>query len=247
MTNILVYFGIFLIFSGIILVGVFWQKTESPNPNNIKMLMMGRSTMSLWFKHWNWPQLLNWKTTYRPWPLPWREKVSDGVNLFYKPLNDPGAGRGRFPWGDKMYESFRTAVDTDMPDAVFFKFCFVDFQVTKKNQSQRFLEMKTLIGRVVADCEEGGVLLVLGNALPLGRPNPEAILLQRDYNLWLEELADQHPRVRIFDLYGPLVGADGSLKQDYWKSKSDDHPNDQAFRNLDDSFFGEMLAWVKES
>ncbi len=214
---------------------------------DVKVIMTGRSTMSLWFKHWNWPRLLRWKATYRSWPIPWQTKQKDGVFLVYKELSHPGAIPEGGLWGQGMISAFRKALEEEKPDVAFFKFCFVDFQVKESNLEERFDSLSRTTMDAYMLCQQQGVRLVLGNSLPLAIPTPQAVILQGRFNKWLKDYASDKTDVLVFDLYGPLVDEKGSLKRDLWKSKSDHHPADKAFGLFDKEFFSETKAWILDN
>jgi hypothetical protein len=245
MNNVIVLAGLLLVLLGLAIMVLFWQQVDTPKPGNKTILMMGRSTMTLWFKHWNWPPLLRWKTTYRPWPLPWDTKVFDGFNLFFSPLANPGSPGPGQDWGDPTVESLKKAVDSRSPDAVFFKFCFVDFQVNSENRRQRFTDLKRSFAEVFSYCQERDIKLLLGNALPLARPNPDAVILQREFNQWLEEYAAVKEDVYVFELFEPFINPDGALRREFWKAADDHHFNDKAYNILDANLFYEALPWLQ--
>lgn len=223
----------------------YYRREPAVPPGAKRIVMTGRSTMGLWFKHWRWPLLLRWKTTYRSWPFPYSTHVAGSVGLFYRPLDGPGAGEIE-RWGEPMAASFDSVLAAEEFDAAFFKFCFVDFDLRAgQDAGERLAAMRRTVERVRESCARRGIPLVIGNALPLGRPTADVVDLQRRFNAWLDEFASGNNDVRVFDFFSRLAGPDGALKPELARSADDPHPNDRAFSALDDAFFAEVPPWVQ--
>jgi hypothetical protein len=213
----------------------------------VKVVMSGRSTMGLWFKHWNWPKILRLRGTYRNWPIAYETYERDGLELLYRPLQSPGSRDGGDEWGARMLVSFREALDNEAPDVAFFKFCFVDFNLKGAPVEERLADMMRTVSAAHELCRERGVRLVAGNAIPLGEPAPESVLLQREFNQWLQAYAEGHDDMIVFDFYGVLADEEGALPRSLWRSSDDIHPHDKAYDLLDQLFFTGITPWIRES
>jgi hypothetical protein len=212
-----------------------------------KILMCGRSTMSLWFKHWNWPYPLRIKTTYKPWPIPYRRYSRGNLYLEYHIVEGPRKNDPAVWFGEPMLRSFEAGLDEGQFDAAFFKFCFVDFPVKPGEEWQKRLEdMKETIRRAHQMTAQRKMKLIVGNALPLPNPNEGILRLQRLFNQWLLEFAREHPDVMIFDFFTPLTDESGRLKMELAHSREDHHPGDKAFALLDAPFFSQVSVWLAE-
>ena len=60
---------LFLAFLVAGLTGGCGVKNGEAESGRATVVMTGRSTMELWFKHWNWPRFLRLRGTYRAWPI----------------------------------------------------------------------------------------------------------------------------------------------------------------------------------
>lgn len=153
-------------------------------------------------------------------------------------------GEGRAAWGgyDLRYgeldggnivESFTSNVaELDAGSVVFFKFCFVDFDGSNLQERRREVE------ELVRVAGERRLRLIIGNALPvIEEDGSEGMLAEyRAFNAFLVEKEAQNPgAVWVYDFYGVLAGDDGWLKPEY--RTEDSHPNDDAYMELDETFF----------
>jgi hypothetical protein len=211
----------------------------------MKVIMFGRSTMSLWFKHWNWPYPLRIKTTYKPWPIPYKAYSQGNLYLKYFPVNGPERKKTGAEFGEKMLQSVRAGLDSGKYDASFFKFCFVDFPVEGNEEKKtRLNDLKDVVIKVHTMTSQRNIKLIVGNALPLSKPNDVTLSLQKEYNSWLQEYAARNRDVLVFDLFGQLTEKDGRLIMDYIQAKGDDHPGDKAYTLLDKTFFPQVEEWL---
>ena len=171
------------------------------------VLMNGRSVMGGWFEHWGY----NYEGPVR----------EHGYSLDYKELN-----------AEDMAGSFRDNV-SDLPagSVVFFKFCFEDFD------GENLDELEATVDEVIDIAKERGLKLIIGNALPMNEEggSKELVSEYKKYNAFLEGKASENPDVRIYDFYSVLAGPDGFLKPEY--DTGDSHPNDDAYTELDATFF----------
>jgi len=209
-----------------------------------KVIMFGRSTMSLWFKHWNWPYPLRIKTTYKPWPIPYKKYSRGRLYLEYFPVHGPKGSNAEEPFGQRMLQSVREGLDSGKYDAAFFKFCFVDFPVKGDEKEKRMEGLKDVVMKVHDMTSSRGMKLIIGNALPLPKPNDETLSLQKEYNAWLLEYAARNKDVLVFDLFGPITDKDGRLLMEYAHARDDHHPGDRAFSLLDKTFFPHVESWL---
>jgi hypothetical protein len=184
------------------------QKEEAAStPNGNAVLMNGRSVMEGWMQHWGYD---------------WEGPVEkNGYSLDYKELN-----------AEDMAGSFRDNV-SELPDgsAVFFKFCFADFN------GENLSELESTVDEVIDVAREKDLKLIIGNALPMneGGGSKELVSEYEKYNAFLEKKAAENPGVWIYDFYSVLAGPDGLLKPEY--DTGDSHPNDDAYTELDRTFF----------
>lgn len=210
--------------------------TYTPS-GKIKIAMFGRSTMALWFKHWNWPYPLRIKTTYRDWPIRYQTYARKNAFFEYHELPSPSKGK---KFGSEMVKTFDTILNKGYYSAAFFKFCFVDYQVDQHQLKKRFDDLTNVIMEVVKSAGRNGVKLIVGTALPMPNPNKSTIQLQREFNQWLRDFAAKNENVYLFDLYTYLSDEHGRLKSFYCRGKGDQHLNDRAFSHLDKMFFDEI-------
>ncbi len=176
--------------------------------------MNGRSVMSGWMDHWGYT---------------WEGPVErNGYFLDYRELN-----------GDDMAPSFAANVEGLAPGSVvFFKFCFVDFDGSNLERREQEVE------EVIRTAKDGGLKLIIGNALPVRKADgsPELLREYKGFNAFLLEKARDNPGVVwAYDFYGVLAGPDGWLKPGY--DTGDSHPTGDAYSALDPSFF-ELLGGV---
>lgn len=226
------------------IVRPLWQ----PSQGCLRIAMGGRSTMELWFKHWNWPYPLRIKTTYKPWPIAYKKYATDGIYMEFMPLNGPKSKTHEAPYGMDMVKSFEEFLDHDRFDAAFFKFCFVDFSVkTAVERVLRFQDMTATVAKVHEVAEKRGIKLIVGNALPLSAPSEPTLQLQLDFNAWLKDFEASHRNVLVFDLFSRMANNQGHVRQDLARAFDDPHPADQAFSILDRAFFQEVPHWLADS
>lgn len=217
--------------------------THTPD-GKMKVIMFGRSTMSLWFKHWNWPYPLRIKTTYKPWPIPYKMYSKGELYLEYFPVNGPKGNDPGELFGQKMLQSVREGLDSGRYDAAFFKFCFIDFPVKDGERGERMEGLKSVVMKVHDMTSQRNMKLIVGNALPLPKPNEETLSLQKEYNSWLEDYASRNKDVLIFDLFRPITDKDGRLLMEYAHARGDHHPGEKAFALLDKKFFPQVEEWL---
>jgi hypothetical protein len=183
------------------------QGSSSGAEGGRTVTMNGRSVMGGWMEHWG---------------FSWEGPVhKDGYLLDYKELN-----------ADDMAASFAENTRGLAPGAVtFFKFCFADFDGS--NLSQREGEVE----KVIQTARDRQLKLIIGNALPVRESdgNPEMLEEYKKFNSFLQRKDREGQQVWAYDFYGILAGEDGWLKPEY--QTEDSHPNDEAYSDLDPSFF----------
>ena len=211
-----------------------------------KILMCGRSTMMLWFKHWNWPYPLRIKTTYRAWPIPYYEYTHGNLYLEYLSLPSPISSEQNDSFGKDMLKSFNEGLIKKRYDVVFFKFCFVDFMVEENEKEKRLKDLTNIIQEVYDITSKQKMKLILGNALPLPEPNNPTLSLQMQYNDWLTRFASEHNDILIFDFFSPLTLKDGRMNMALARSSGDHHPGERAFSLLDKIFFEQIENWLAQ-
>ncbi len=226
-----------------IMIVLYSQKLFYSPDGRYTVAMAGRSVMDQWFKYRNWPALLSQHAVYRPWPIPYKKYVKDGLYLEYIPMEDPGA-KGEYGYGEKMLESIRRQLEGRKFDALFFKFCFVDFGDKSVNDEaalrNRLNQMTSLVGRVHAYTQERKMRLILGNALPAQKPGRYAQQLRIEFNKWVERYAASNQDVAVFDFFHPLTGATGVLRKEFARElsdPSDSHLNNVAYEDLEKRLF----------
>jgi len=203
--------------------------------------------MALWFKHWNWPYPLRVKTTYKPWPIPYKKYSKGNLYLVYQQLPSPRSRNENEPFGEAMVRGFEEGLSYMNYEGAFFKFCFVDFPVkTKEEQQQRLADLQKTVVEIYKICSENNTKLIIGNALPLPSPNEYTLNLQQEYNHWLEEFAMSRENILIFDLYTPLTDEKGRFKMNLARASDDHHPGEKAFAMLDKSLFPQVEEWIMQ-
>jgi hypothetical protein len=205
------------------------SSTPAPVAGTQPVLMLGRSVMEAWFAYmdpeWDWES-----------PI-----VRDGYSLMYGSMETPP---------DIARSACAFIRNADPDTVVFFKFCFDDFWGGSGSEGRE--ELDNLIGwaEEVAECAaDRGLILIVGNALPkvASYTEPDLIAQHRAYNEWLEGFAAGRPgEVYVFDLYGPLTGADGTLKREFSLERDDSHLNSTAYDLLTPRLL-ELLGRVSES
>jgi hypothetical protein len=213
--------------------------------DKVRILMCGRSTMGLWFKHWNWPYPLRIKTTYKPWPIPYKIFANNKLYLKYCELSGPRSKDKGVPFGESMIKSFEDGLKLDKYSGAFFKFCYVDYPVnSSKEKEERLSDLKNVITRVHSITHARGMKLVVGNAMPLMKPTSDTVQLQNEFNKWLIEFTKDKKDMMILDMYKPFVDKDGKLRREMARSEDDTHLGEKAFQLLDKSFFTEIQNWL---
>ena len=191
------------------------------------VLMLGRSVMWGWFKHWG------WDGSIESMPV-----AKDGYSLTYREIaTPPDIAASAAGFMDQAPEG----------SVVFFKFCFDDFPGAE-DAVHRFEEQKDWIASIVAKAEARHQRLIIGNALPKAdvSSDPTLVAEHREFNEWLKDYASNSGgTVHVYDFYGVLADSDGSLKPEYASSADDSHPNDRGYAALDPSFFA-LLADVAD-
>jgi len=181
------------------------------------VLMLGRSVMWGWFKHWGWDGAVE--------SLPIGKS---GYSLTYGEMQEPPA------IADSAMEFMDEAPEGSI---VFFKFCFVDFH---GGEDSTFEDQKQWVEQVADKAEERDQLLIVGNALPKTDSETDAALVAEHerFNEWLEDFASERDgKVWVYDFYGVLADSGGAIKESYASAPDDPHPNDEAYSELDPSLF----------
>lgn len=217
---------------------------HSPD-NRIKIAMTGRSTMGLWFKHWNWPYPLRIKTTYRNWPIAYNKYTYKNIYFEYLPVSAPWNKDPETTFGEKMLQSFKEILEKDTYDAAFFKYCFVDFPVKDDQWQTKLHDLKKTVIQAHEITSKKKMKLIVGNALPLLTPSDATIRIQKEFNSWLLQFATSCDDVLVFDFFGILTDERGIIKNEFARGKDDPHPNDRAYSFLDNMFFEEVSDWLR--
>jgi len=212
--------------------------------NRFRIAMCGRSTMGLWFKHWNWPYPLRIKFTYRSWPIAYHKYARDNLYLEYLPIDSPNIRDTRVEFGENMLRSFTSYLDKGPYDAAFLKFCFVDFPIEDTQWQARYDNLKKTVIAAHDSAAKKQLKLIVGNALPLLTPSDTTIHLQKAFNTWLNEFAASHKDVMVFDFFNLLTDEEGRMRKELARGNDDPHPNDRAFTLLDKAFFIKVSDWL---
>ncbi|RJP34511.1 MAG: SGNH/GDSL hydrolase family protein [Actinobacteria bacterium] len=181
--------------------------------------MCGRSVLGGWFEHWGYD--------YDP-----EDPVRFGsYSLVYDEMDVPPG------IVDTAVDVAREAAE-NRDGMMFFKLCFADFEGGDEYSAGENLEYNEgMVGDIVeAAVEEEGLVLIIGNALPMVREYTDEWLVwnHREYNRFLEELANAYGgRVIVLDLYGTLAAPGGWLRPEYAADAYDSHLNDAAYDALD--------------
>jgi hypothetical protein len=210
-----------------------------------RVLMAGRSTMDQWFKSWNWPRLIHQHAIWRKWPIPYTKLAKAGVYLELAEVPTPNFTDDPTTNGQNMFDAVAQHADPSRFDAVFFKFCFIDFDAREMNaetRQRKLRQMTGLVEKVRAMTRQRGLKLILGTALPVQRPLPEAITLRQDFGAWVKDYARLQQDVAIVDLFGPLVDESGRMRPEFARHQLDDHVNWRGFRQLDPVLFESLTA-----
>lgn len=180
--------------------------------------MLGRSVMGGWFEHWGNSNYVS-KNRYE---------------LFYGQMNTP-------PDIVNSAISRINQRNIDATWAVFFKFCFVDFDVYDQNEAnQRLNELKNYVEQIRQEVRtKRNAYLIIATALPEVSLNTYQYIkwLHQQYNEWVKQIASSDSRIEIFDMYSVLVNSNGFLKSNYASGPDDAHLNNTAYNSLDQKFF----------
>lgn len=242
-------FKISVLWLSLIIVGAmttfYLPRILYASPDKFTIAMGGRSIMDQWFRFWNIPVILNKISVYKPWPIPYKKYVRDGIYLEYVPIAAPHKNvKQGLTYGQEMYDSLVKQVSGKKFDAVFFKFCFVDFDdrsiTSDKAVETRLAQMTALIEMVYVYTQEQNIKLLLGNALPSLKPEVYAQQLRIQFNQWIKEYTNSHHDITIIDMYGILTDATGALKPDLALDATDSHLNEKAYRLLDQELFSKI-------
>jgi len=213
--------------------------SRSEPEGKYRVAMAGRSVMRQWFKYWNYPRALSRYAVHFPWPIPWREYAMDEYYFQYVQIVQPRADGPVEAYGQEALAALRRQVSGERFDALFFKLCYIDFRDKRiRDEAKRnelFGRMRTLLEKVHAFAGEQGVLLVVGNALPVQAPTEHAQRLRREYNAWLAEYAAKHRDIAVFDQFGLLTDGAGRLRRELARGPFDNHLKDTAYAILDAS------------
>jgi hypothetical protein len=206
--------------------------------------------MDQWFKSWNWPRLIHQHAIWRKWPIPFA-RYAKGQYYFDlvevptpKFTDDPQSN------GQNMFDAVAQHADPASYDAVFFKFCFIDFDSREMTPAQREQKMRQLTGlveKVHTMTRSRGLKLILGTALPVQRPLPEAVRLRREFTDWVNAYGRSNGDVAVVDLFGPLVDGEGRMRPEYARRELDDHVNWNGFRHLDPVLFSSLDGFFPEA
>src|SRR4030067_1907510 len=149
------------------------MREKGKNDGASGVVWVCRSVMGDWFKFWNFPDLLRRYAIYLPWPVSYKEYAKDGYRFEYIRIVPPDGGQGGPSYGRETLASLRRQVEGKRYDALFFKFCFVDFRDKRlkdeKTEKGLFEGMRSLVGHVHAFAPGGDASLIPGNALPVLR------------------------------------------------------------------------------
>lgn len=176
------------------------------------VLMCGRSVMAGWFGSWG-------ADTSAP------HAFCDHT-LYYGELSSP----------PEIVESFEEQISRHPGvTTVFFKLCFEDFSGGDREEAAANLARnKDYIRRAYATGHDRNLTILFGNALPKveGETSADLAWNHREYNAFLDDFCRSRSDCRIFDFYGVLAVADGSLKPAYAAGAEDSHLNDAAYAVL---------------
>ena len=181
--------------------------------------MCGRSVLGAWFEYWGW----DWD---------YEEPVHlDGFSLYYHEMDVPP---------EIVYTAAEVAdnLGSQGGGVMFFKLCFADFEGGDQSTAGDNLENNKGIIRDVVEAavEENGLVLILGNALPVVREYFDRWMFwnQQEYNAFIEELSREYGgQVLVLDLYGTLASPEGWLRPEYAVDPYDSHLNEAAYSALD--------------
>jgi hypothetical protein len=201
-----------------------WETSEEYTGGDLEagagaVHMCGRSVLGAWFEYWGW----DWD---------YEEPVQlDGYSLYYHEMDVPP---------EIVYSAAEVADDLGSQGGgvMFFKLCFADFEGGDQSSAGDNLENnKSIIREVVENAvEDNGLILILGNALPVVREYFDRWMFwnQQEYNAFIAELSSEYgDQVLVLDLYGTLASPEGWLLPEYAVDPYDSHLNAAAYSALD--------------
>lgn len=220
-----------------------------------RIAMAGRSTMDYWFKSWNWPvfviKLAGWKNL----PIPHEKYAKDKYYFEYLPVPGPTFSDNPDENAREMFEAIARQADPKRYDALFFKFCYVDFPVPEGDEEARktrLRQMKGMVEKVHQLAKTRGMKLILGTALPVLNPGNNENQLREELTDWIISYGKQNQDVGVVDLYKPIIDDQGKLRNEFaqylWhRNVYDDHVSWKGFRVLDQGLFQSLDELFKNS
>jgi hypothetical protein len=205
-----------------------------------RIAMAGRSTMDHWFKSWNWPYPFHRYAIWRNWPIPYGRYAKAGYYFDLVAVPTPSFSEDPLANGQNMLDAIAGQTAADRYDAVFFKFCYIDFDardMTADVREKKLRQMTGMVEKVHGLTQKRGQKLVLGTALPVQQSSVEATRLRKDFTDWVKAFGQRRADVAVVDLFTPLVDEHGRLRPEFARAPYDDHLNWNAFRQLDPLLF----------
>lgn len=235
--------------SGVVLAYIYIPPFFLYKPGGkYRIAMAGRSVMGGWFRYWNWPYPLKMHALYVAWPIPHRLYVKAGFYLEYVHIAPPSEDMERLGFGSRTMESLREQIPAGRYDALFFKFCFVDFgdrSIRTEADGETHLErLKQVTLDVHEFTKERKIRMILGNALPVLEQDAKGQWVRKEYNRWLLEYAKVNPDILVFDFFDPLTEGGDTLSGRNAMSPTNSHLSSEAYRSLDERF-SETLKRLK--
>ena len=230
-----------------IAAAIYLPKMAITPDNKFKVLMAGRSTTDILFRHWNIPETVNKISIWKEWPIPRTRYQKDDVFFEYAAIAEPhrGVKKKGYPYGQEMVRDIEKKLESSdvKYDAMMFKFCFVDFgdsNVNSDEQANKKMEdMKSIIKNVHGIAQKNKMKLLLGNSLPVLEPGVYAQKVRTGLNAWLVEYQKQQPDVQVVDLFGQLANEEGKLRPEFSLdlSDKDNHPSMEAYKGVEEELF----------
>ncbi len=215
-----------------------------------RIAMVGRSVMGQWFRYWNWPSLLRRQAMRFGVPIPHSHYVKDGCYLDYVEIAPPSEDAERSGFGSRTMQSLRERVSGGSHDALFFKFCFVDFGDrsvrSEADRDAHLARLQKLTREVHEFAKAQKIRLVLGNALPVLDGGAKGQEVRKAYNRWLAEYAKSNPDILVFDFFGPLSEGSDTLSTANAVSPTNSHLSCRAYRLLDKGL-SQVLGQLKQA
>lgn len=203
--------------------------------------MAGRSVTQQWFKRRRLPSVLNNISIWREWPIPYN-KHQEG-DVYYERIAIPSPQKNRkkqdYLYGQETYKTLKEVIKSSKFDALFYKFCFVDFGDNsikdQESEEQRFLNMTDLVRKIHTLTKMKNMKMILGNALPTLTPGEYGQELRLRYNHWAKDYTNKNEDMILMDLYGTLSDKNGQLNKKYSLDLSDmdSHLNQDAYTLLE--------------